>query len=71
MLELKTLKRRANIVKKERTNATLMTRGGLGELSYLELVRQVLFKFLFIDTQKKLNHIIHFDCRANLYLTSI
>ena len=53
MLELKKLKRRANIVQKEASIATLMTRRDLGELSRLEFVQRVSYKFLPVPSKKK------------------
>ena len=55
MLELKKLKKRANILQKESTIATLMTRRDLGELSRLEFVKRVSLKFLPVLAKKKKN----------------
>ena len=53
MHELKKLKRKANVVQKETAIDTLMTRRDLGELSRLEFVLRVSFKFLPVPAQKK------------------
>jgi len=53
MLELKNLKRRANVVQKESAIATLMTRRDLGEPSRLEFLQRVSFKFLSVPAKRK------------------